>query len=291
MGWISEGGLNYVCERLTVPPAEAYGVATFYAMFSVAAAADDRRARLRRPRLPDQGGQELARPRARGARAPTGRLGRCDVDPSPCLGMCEQAPAVLAQRARAARTWRSAGRRSRPSARPSRRTRRSRAPGRSPRRRRGTRTFARASGCSRRVGVVDPSSIDDYRAQGGYAALRRAVELGPEGDDPGGHRREAPRPRRRGVPHGREVEGGRRAVGSPALRDLQRRRIRAGDLQGPPRDGARSVRRASRRSRSPASRPGRNGATSTSAVSTRSRRNGWSTRSTRRGATATSATT
>ena len=31
VGWISEGGLNYVCERLQVPPAEAYGVATFYA--------------------------------------------------------------------------------------------------------------------------------------------------------------------------------------------------------------------------------------------------------------------
>src|SRR6187401_2085735 len=35
VGWISQGGLNYVCERLTVPPADAYGVATFYAMFSV----------------------------------------------------------------------------------------------------------------------------------------------------------------------------------------------------------------------------------------------------------------
>ena len=33
----------------------------------------------------------------------------------------------------------------------------------------------------RRVGVADPSSLDDYRAHGGYAALRRAVELGPEG--------------------------------------------------------------------------------------------------------------
>ena len=31
----------------------------------------------------------------------------------------------------------------------------------------------------RRVGVVDPESLDDYRAHGGYAALRRAVELGP----------------------------------------------------------------------------------------------------------------
>jgi NADH-quinone oxidoreductase subunit F len=33
----------------------------------------------------------------------------------------------------------------------------------------------------RRVGVVDSTSLDDYRAHDGYAALRRAVELGPEG--------------------------------------------------------------------------------------------------------------
>jgi NADH-quinone oxidoreductase subunit F len=33
----------------------------------------------------------------------------------------------------------------------------------------------------RRVGVVDPRSIDEYRAHGGYAALRRAFALGPEG--------------------------------------------------------------------------------------------------------------
>jgi NADH-quinone oxidoreductase subunit F len=31
------------------------------------------------------------------------------------------------------------------------------------------------------VGVVDPESFDSYRAAGGYAAFRRAVELGPEG--------------------------------------------------------------------------------------------------------------
>ncbi|MEU6357123.1 NAD(P)H-dependent oxidoreductase subunit E, partial [Streptomyces sp. NPDC047072] len=35
IGWISAGALAYLCRRLTVPPAEAYGVATFYAMFSV----------------------------------------------------------------------------------------------------------------------------------------------------------------------------------------------------------------------------------------------------------------
>ncbi|HEU5224871.1 MAG TPA: NADH-ubiquinone oxidoreductase-F iron-sulfur binding region domain-containing protein, partial [Actinomycetota bacterium] len=33
----------------------------------------------------------------------------------------------------------------------------------------------------RRVGVVDPASLDDYRAHGGYEALRRAVEIGSEG--------------------------------------------------------------------------------------------------------------
>ena len=32
-----------------------------------------------------------------------------------------------------------------------------------------------------RIGVVDPESLDDYRAHGGYAALRRAFELGPDG--------------------------------------------------------------------------------------------------------------
>jgi NADH-quinone oxidoreductase subunit F len=31
------------------------------------------------------------------------------------------------------------------------------------------------------VGVVDPTSLDDYRAKGGYQALRRALDLGPAG--------------------------------------------------------------------------------------------------------------
>ena len=33
----------------------------------------------------------------------------------------------------------------------------------------------------RRVGVVDPESLDSYRAHGGYEALRRAFALGPMG--------------------------------------------------------------------------------------------------------------
>ncbi|MGB5758537.1 MAG: NAD(P)H-dependent oxidoreductase subunit E, partial [Acidimicrobiales bacterium] len=35
VGWISPGGLNHACEQLQVPPAEAYGVATFYELFRV----------------------------------------------------------------------------------------------------------------------------------------------------------------------------------------------------------------------------------------------------------------
>ena len=34
-GWISPGALNYVAQRLTIPPADVYGVATFYALFSL----------------------------------------------------------------------------------------------------------------------------------------------------------------------------------------------------------------------------------------------------------------
>src|SRR5512138_2818814 len=34
VGWISDGGLGYVCDRLNVPPADAWGVATFYALLA-----------------------------------------------------------------------------------------------------------------------------------------------------------------------------------------------------------------------------------------------------------------
>ena len=39
VGWVSEGALNHIARTLSVPPAEIYGVATFYAMFSVEARA------------------------------------------------------------------------------------------------------------------------------------------------------------------------------------------------------------------------------------------------------------
>ena len=34
MGWVSPGALNEICRRLSIPPAEAYGVASFYELIS-----------------------------------------------------------------------------------------------------------------------------------------------------------------------------------------------------------------------------------------------------------------
>src|SRR4029077_7133443 len=35
VGWVSRGALEYACRRLAVPPADAYGVASFYARFAL----------------------------------------------------------------------------------------------------------------------------------------------------------------------------------------------------------------------------------------------------------------
>ncbi|MER5649550.1 NAD(P)H-dependent oxidoreductase subunit E [Streptosporangium sp. NPDC002524] len=94
IGWISEGALDYICRRLTVPPAEAYGVATFYSLFSTKP----------RPARVLHVCTDLAC-QARGAdavrRSTEERLGPPGLSwqPSPCLGLCERAPAALALQA------------------------------------------------------------------------------------------------------------------------------------------------------------------------------------------------
>ena len=98
VGWISPGGLNYVSERLTVPPAEAYGVATFYAMFSDRAAPQDGGPRLRRPRVPHRAAASWSATRCEATfgdrRAADGDVTWCAARVS---GMCERAPAALVQ--------------------------------------------------------------------------------------------------------------------------------------------------------------------------------------------------
>jgi NADH-quinone oxidoreductase subunit F len=78
VGWVSPGALGYACRRLEVPPAEAYGVATFYALLSL----EERPADVLH--VCTDLSCQLA-----GATVPEG------AHPSPCLGLCERAPASL----------------------------------------------------------------------------------------------------------------------------------------------------------------------------------------------------
>ncbi|WP_371643904.1 NAD(P)H-dependent oxidoreductase subunit E [Streptomyces mirabilis] len=176
IGWISEGALDYLCRRLTVPPAEAYGVATFYAMFSVKP----------RPATVLHVCTDLACAAAGAAELCAGveaRLGPgsgVGVERGPCLGLCERAPAVLAVRAGdPVRTAVSA-----PTT-VARAAEAASAPGSAPEEPPAVFAVPQAGEPSlvllSRVGVVDPTSLDDYRAHGGYAALRRAFALGPAG--------------------------------------------------------------------------------------------------------------
>ncbi|HUY44402.1 MAG TPA: NAD(P)H-dependent oxidoreductase subunit E [Streptosporangiaceae bacterium] len=188
IGHISRGALDYVCTRLTVPPAEAYGVASFYALLrtepappTVVHVCDDIACRV-------NGAEALCAEMAQ-RYGPEGATSGADGSGltwvrSPCLGHCERAPAALVQRA-----------------------------GERPRRTAvapavtgalaaaldggldGSRAGEPAGGFGvpqadgdraplrllRRVGQADPASLDSYRAAGGYQALRRAIGLGPGG--------------------------------------------------------------------------------------------------------------
>ncbi len=180
VGWISQPALNYISRRLAVPPAEAYGVATFYALYAtkprppvVAHVCDDIACRIAgAERICDDLG------RAIGPVGEPARDGRVGWLRSPCLGLCDLAPAAMVTVAgEPARTVSAApvdaagivARLDAPNAAAARP-----AP---PLRQAAEGDDLRLL---RRVGIVDPASLDDYRAHGGYAALARAFELGAE---------------------------------------------------------------------------------------------------------------
>ncbi|GAA2761414.1 NAD(P)H-dependent oxidoreductase subunit E [Streptomyces paradoxus] len=176
IGWISEGALDYLCRRLTVPPAEAYGVATFYAMFSLKP----------RPATVLHVCTDLACAAAGAPELCAGveeRLGLgsgVSVERSPCLGLCERAPAALAIKAGdPVRTAVSAP------ATVQDAVLAASSPDSAPEEPPAALAVPQAGQDGlmllHRVGAVDPSSLDDYRAHGGYTALRRAFELGPAG--------------------------------------------------------------------------------------------------------------
>jgi len=141
VGWVTEGALGYACRRLEVPPAEAYGVATFYALIAL----EERPAEVLHVCT------DLSC-RLAGYELPEG------AHPSPCLGLCERAPAAL-------RTV--AGEEPREIQIPPT------GPPLPQQGQPGLRLLRRIAD------RVDPESLDAYRAAGGYSALRRALELGP----------------------------------------------------------------------------------------------------------------
>ena len=180
LGWVSRGALEYACRRLSIPPADAYGVTSFYARFALEErppiavhVCDDIACKC-------AGADALCEALEKGF-GPTGAPGASGSTAwyrSPCLGLCDRAPAALIERAgkgslhadariapatyeeiAAVLTGDWPGAEQLP-----------------------TRHEPRAgTKLLRRVGVVDPESIDSYRQAGGYSALRRAIELGSEG--------------------------------------------------------------------------------------------------------------
>jgi len=183
-GWLSEGALMYVCTRLNVPPADAWGVATFYALFSttprprrVLHVCDDIACKCAGADALIAAFEKEAGP---AYHAPAGDhvdVGEFTWMRSPCLGLCDLGPAALLQEA-----------------------------GRKPRELAiGNATVAKLTDAkaggkslpvpgvpttpgrhdddlwlSSRFGAVDPTRLDAYRKSGGYVALAKALEKGAE---------------------------------------------------------------------------------------------------------------
>ena len=190
---MSRGALNYISRRLMVPPAELWGVVTFYHLLStkprapiVAHVCDDIACRIR-------GGEALCESleRAMGPPGAPGGDGATAWMRSPCLGQCERAPAVLLTVASdTSRTITLApveggiapildALRDPPD------TTDTRIGANTPaeRHRSVSRSVPQAGQSGLRllgrVGRVDPTSLAAYRESEGYRALERAIAIGP----------------------------------------------------------------------------------------------------------------
>jgi NADH-quinone oxidoreductase subunit F len=143
VGAITRGGVAYVSERLTVPPTDVYGVASFYSLLEVEGG----------------GGPSSHHCDDIVCGASDGATGPRDHG-SPCLGQCDRRPAVLHHQPGSGYRVEAAGIMD---------------PGpgdvhQSPEELR----------LLRRVGVVDPSSLDGYVSSGGFEVLASARRAGPE---------------------------------------------------------------------------------------------------------------
>jgi NADH-quinone oxidoreductase subunit F len=184
IGWISHGALNYACQRLTLPPTEAYGVASFYALFSVqpkppvvAHVCDDIACMTK-------GAASLCATMVE-RYGPPGSTNAADDgftwQHSPCLGMCEKAPAAMITTAgdRPATTVIAPSNTAEIEDCLEKPECLDRPPAQSE-----ALTSVPQAGSSglrllQRAGQVDPASLESYRSHGGYHALARAVDMGP----------------------------------------------------------------------------------------------------------------
>ncbi|WP_024538834.1 NAD(P)H-dependent oxidoreductase subunit E [Comamonas badia] len=174
-GWISPGALNYIGKRLHVAPADVYSVATFYGLFSTSP----------RPRRIAHVCTDIAC-MARGSRELCSgleqRLGHAGAHsgwkPSPCLGACERAPVALAVEAGDPPHEHLIGAAS--------------ADDIVRALQQGPQTLSAEVPPSvavpqageaglmllGRIGKVNPESLEDYLAAGGYEGLKRAFAMG-----------------------------------------------------------------------------------------------------------------
>jgi hypothetical protein len=93
----------------------------------------------------------------------------------------------------------------------------------------------------RRIGVVDPRSLDDYLAHGGWRGLEPCTRHDAGRDSASGDRLGPARARRRGLSHRHQVADRARYPGATEVHCLQCRRGRFGHLLRPAADGGRPV--------------------------------------------------
>ncbi|HET7106465.1 MAG TPA: NAD(P)H-dependent oxidoreductase subunit E [Candidatus Acidoferrum sp.] len=186
IGWLSPGALNYVAVRLDVPPAEVHAVASFYDLFSLQPTppislhvCDDIACRTK-------GAESLCArlENALGKEDSPGIDGKISWHRSPCLGLCDQAPAALLRSAgKSPKEW-AIAQANEPSLRAN--LENCVAGGNGLKESRPLlREFLPQFGepqlrLLRRVGREDGANLEAYQRAEGYAALRRATEIGPE---------------------------------------------------------------------------------------------------------------